>query len=51
LSVGAAAKIAGLPLTPFLEILASLRIPVTDATTVELDDDLAQARRWLAQEA
>lgn len=51
LSVGAAAKIAGLPLTRFLEILASLRIPVTDATAVELDDDLAQARRWLAQEA
>jgi len=50
-SVGSAASIAGLPLTRFLEILASLRIPVTDTTPAELDDDLAQARRWLGQEA
>lgn len=33
----------------FLEILASLRIPVADASAAQLDDDVAQARRWLGQ--
>jgi predicted HTH domain antitoxin len=51
LSVGAAARIAGLPLPRFLEILASLRIPVADASAAELNDDLDQARRWLRQDA
>ena len=41
----------GLPLPRFLEILASLQIPVADASDAELDDDLAQARRWLGQDA
>jgi predicted HTH domain antitoxin len=51
LSVGSAARIAGMPLPRFLEILASLRIPVADASDTDLDDELAQARRWLAQGA
>ena len=45
LSVGSAARIAGMPLPRFLEILASLRIPVPDASDADLDDELAQARR------
>jgi predicted HTH domain antitoxin len=44
LSVGSAARIAGIPLPRFLEILASLRIPVADASHADLDDELAQAR-------
>ncbi|MBM5785559.1 MAG: hypothetical protein FJ076_12220, partial [Cyanobacteria bacterium K_DeepCast_35m_m1_288] len=44
LSVGSAARIAGMPLPRFLEILASLRIPVADASDADLDDELAQAR-------
>ena len=51
LSVGSAARIAGMPLPRFLEILASLRIPVADASDADLDDELAQARRWLGQGA
>ena len=51
LSVGSAARIAGLPLPRFLEILASLRIPVADTSAAELNDELAQARRWLGQDA
>ena len=51
LSVGAAARIAGLHLPRFLEILGSLRIPVADSSEGELDDDLAQARRWLGHDA
>lgn len=50
LSVGAAARIAGLPLPRFLEILASLKIPVAEASAAELDEELMQARRWLGQE-
>ena len=38
LSVGSAARIAGMPLPRFLEILASLRIPVADASDADLDD-------------
>lgn len=51
LSVGSAARIAGLPLPRFLEILASLRIPVADTSAAEMNDELAQARRWLGQDA
>lgn len=32
-------------LSRFLEIMASLRIPVADASDAGLDDELAQARR------
>ncbi len=49
ISVASAAQIAGLPLTRFLEILASLRIPVVDGTAADLGDELSQARRWLGQ--
>ncbi|QCH15032.1 UPF0175 family protein [Synechococcus sp. CB0101] len=47
LSVGSAARIAGVPLRIFLENLASLRIPLADDNDVDLDDELVQARRWL----
>jgi predicted HTH domain antitoxin len=49
ISVGSAAQIAGLPLPRFLEILASLKIPAVDGSAAELEDDLAQARRWMAR--
>jgi predicted HTH domain antitoxin len=49
LSVGSAARIAGMPLPRFLKILASLRIPVADASDADLNDELEQARRWLGQ--
>jgi predicted HTH domain antitoxin len=49
ISVGSAARIAGLPLPHFLEILASLKIPAVDGSASELEGDLAQARRWMAQ--
>jgi predicted HTH domain antitoxin len=49
ISVGSAAQIAGLPLPRFLEILASLKIPVVDLDPSELNDELTQARRWLGQ--
>ncbi|MEB3208254.1 MAG: UPF0175 family protein [Synechococcus sp.] len=51
ISVGSAAQIAGLPLPRFLEILSSLKIPVVEGTAAELEDELAQARRWLGQDA
>ena len=51
ISVGSAAQIAGLPLPRFLEILSSLKIPVVEGTAAELEDELAQARSWLAQDA
>ncbi len=49
LSVGSAARIAGIPLPRFLEILALLQIPLADASDVDMDDELVQARRWLGQ--
>lgn len=49
LSAGAAAEVAGLPLTRFLEILSSLQIPVADGDASELERDLAVARLWLEQ--
>jgi len=51
LSVGAAALISGLPLPRFLELLSLLRLSVADGGEAEQDDDLAQARRWLGQDA
>lgn len=51
ISVGSAAQIAGLPLPRFLEILSSLKIPVVEGTAAELEDELAQARCWLGQDA
>jgi predicted HTH domain antitoxin len=51
ISVGSAAQIAGLPLPRFLEILSSLKIPLVKGTSAELEDELAQARRWLGQDA
>lgn len=49
LSVGAAAEVAGLPLTRVLEILSSLQIPIADGDASELESDLAAARLWLEQ--
>ena len=49
LSVSSAAQVAGLPLPRFLEILSSLRIPVVQGSAAELEDELAQARRWLGR--
>ncbi|MBM5801845.1 MAG: type II toxin-antitoxin system Phd/YefM family antitoxin [Cyanobacteria bacterium K_DeepCast_35m_m2_023] len=54
LSVGAAARLAGLPLARFLTLLSSLRIPVAGARTpadadAELAADLAAAKRWLGR--
>lgn len=49
LSVASAARLAGLPLPRFLEILASLQIPVAEGSDAELQSDLAMARRWLRQ--
>jgi predicted HTH domain antitoxin len=49
LSVGSAARVAGLPLPRFLEILSSLKIPVAQGSAAELEDELTQARRWLGK--
>ncbi len=40
---------AGLALPRFLELLASLQIPVADGDVSELQNDLAVARRCLRQ--
>lgn len=45
--MGSAAQVAGLPLPRFLEILSSLKIPVVEGDAAYLEDDLADARRWL----
>jgi len=42
-----AAVRSGLPLPRFLEILSSLKIPVAEGDAADLQDDLANARRWL----
>lgn len=47
ISVASAAQVAGLPLPRFLEILSSLKIPVVEGDAVDLQEDLANARRWL----
>ena len=38
-------------LSRFLGLLSLLRLSVADVGEAELDDDLAQARRWLGQDA
>ena len=47
ISVASAAQVAGLPLPRFLEILSSLKIPVVEGGSAELQEDLAHARLWL----
>ena len=47
ISVASAAQVAGLPLPRFLEILCSLKIPVVVGDAADLQEDLANARRWL----
>ena len=47
ISVGSAAKIAGLPLPRFLEILSALQISVAEMESEEIDLELSQAKRWL----
>ena len=47
ISVASAAQVAGLPLPRFLEILSSLKIPVVEGDAADLQEDLANARRWL----
>lgn len=47
ISVGSAARMAGLPLPRFLDVLSSLSIPVVDGDTSELQHDLSVARSWL----
>ena len=42
---------SGLALSRFLGLLSLLRLSVADVGEAELDDDLAQARRWLGQDA
>jgi predicted HTH domain antitoxin len=43
-SVASAAQVEGLPLRRFLEILSSLKIPVVECGSAELQEDLANAR-------
>lgn len=45
--MASAAQVAGLPLPRFLEILSSLKIPVVEGGSAELQEDLAHARLWL----
>ena len=47
ISVASAAQVAGLHLPRCLEILSSLKIPVVEGYAAVLQDDLANARRWL----
>ena len=47
ISAASAAQVAGLPLPRFLEILSSLKIPVVEGDAADLQEDLANARRWL----
>jgi len=47
ISVASASQVAGLPLPRFLEIFSSLKIPVVEGGTEDLQEDLAIARRWL----
>ncbi len=55
LSVGSAARLAGMPLGRFISLLSSLEIPVAGApqeaeASLELAADLAAARRWLRRD-
>ena len=45
--MASAARVAGLALPRFLEILSSLKIPVVEGDAADLQDGLANARRWL----
>jgi len=45
--LGLPGTVAGLPLPRYLEILSSLEIPVVEGDAAGLQDDLANARRWL----
>lgn len=47
ISVASAAQVAGLALPRFLEILSSLKIPVVEGAAADLQEDLANVRRWL----
>jgi predicted HTH domain antitoxin len=51
ISTAAAARIAGLPLPHFLELLSSLRIPLSSSDPAEIGSDLEAARRWLGLNA
>lgn len=46
-STAAAARIAGLELPCFLELLSSLKIPLTSSDPADTRSDLDAARRWL----
>ena len=46
-SVASDAQVAGLALLCFLEFHSSLKIPVVEGGSAELQDDLANARLWL----
>ena len=47
----AAARIAGLPLPHFLELLSSLGIPLSSTDPADTSSDLEAARRWLGLNA
>ena len=49
LSVGNDALVAGLPLPRFLKILSSPKFPVVQGSAARMEDELSQARPWLAQ--
>jgi predicted HTH domain antitoxin len=51
LSVGAAARMAALPLQEFISLVSSLRIPLTSNEPGDCQADLATARRWLQPQA
>ena len=51
ISTAAAARIAGLPLPHFLELLTSLGIPLSSSDPADTGSDLEAARRWLGLNA
>ena len=51
ISTAAAARMAGLPLPHFLELLSSLGIPLSSSDPAEIGSDLEAARRWLGLNA
>ncbi|WP_353617900.1 UPF0175 family protein [Synechococcus sp. CCY 0621] len=51
ISTAAATRIAGLPLPHFLELLSSLRIPLSSSDPADTGSDLEAARRWLGLNA
>ncbi|MCP9931477.1 UPF0175 family protein [Cyanobium sp. AMD-g] len=46
ISTATAAPIAGLPLPHVLELLSSLRIPLSSSDPADTSSDLEAARRW-----